>query len=617
MKYFFADLETDMIEAEKYLEVKTCAMVGEGEEYFTTDIEEFIEIILGKFSRTDRPIVYFHNLQYDFAFLFKEMVLKKMQKGSTEFIVRGSQLIGVKFYVIQKSYDKRKNRKRTRRRCIGEIRDSYALLPTSLFEIGRNLGFEKGEIDFENCSFEELKEYNLRDCYLLEKAIKSFISDVEKEYEIEITAIPLTISSFSRTIMKKFYGTDYTLNNVWLNEYFRKWYFGGRVEVFDFNVWEKVKDYDINSLYPYVMHKYKYTQDLVYKETTKKYDELSDYDFVALECLVNEKGYLPLIPERVEGKLVFREGIKRCLLWKEEIDYLLGVGQIDIISITKVYQGDRRHLFKDFVKKAYKLRKRTDKRFYNLIFKIILVSSYGKFAEKTEKEQISIKPLEEMTKEDLKFSREEIDGKFILRTKKTVKLNLNVPIACKITAMGRLELHKHMMKTINKGGKLIYCDTDSIFTDGEYYDEKEVLGEMKLEADIEKLICLNAKEYAYDNKITGRIKMKGFINREGSVEEFLKIYLKPFFIPRKTTFKECIKKYNEDNEYFRFVELKEKRKKTFYCKRVILKDGSTRPMNTKELPSEIEERNKKIIMEMYFNGQSKYELVRRNIGHNN
>ena len=91
--------------------------------------------------------------------------------------------------------------------------------------------------------------------------------------------------------------------------------------------------------------------------------------------------------------------------------------------------------------------------------------------------------------------------------------------------------------------------------------------------------------------------MKGFINREGGVEEFLKIYLEPMEITRKTTFKESIRKYKEDSEYFRYVELKTKQKKTFYSKRVILEDLTTRPLTTEELPSEIEPLNREIILE--------------------
>ena len=124
---------------------------------------------------------------------------------------------------------------------------------------------------------------------------------------------------------------------------------------------------------------------------------------------------------------------------------------------------------------------------------------------------------------------------------------------------------------------------------------------MKLEKDLKKLVCLNAKEYAFDEvEGSGRIKMKGFRNEEGTVERFLKSYLEPYAKTRKTTFKESLNKFSQDENYFRFAAIQIKQKRTFYCKRVILEDLSTRPLTTKELPSEIEKQNKEILMERYF-----------------
>jgi len=323
---------------------------------------------------------------------------------------------------------------------------------------------------------------------------------------------------------------------------------------------------------------------------------MKDYDFYCIEATIIETSNIPLLPERIENKLMFRTGQKRVMMFKEEVDYLLELGQIEILTVHKSFYGQQDYFFKEYIHKCYHLRKNTDKPFYNLLFKLVMNSAYGKYAEKNMKDSIAIKKLEDMTKQDFYNSYEEIDGNFIIRQEKFVHLDLNVPIACKITALSRLVLHKHMMQVLKSQGKIIYCDTDSIFTDKPILETDEELGGMKLEAEIEKLVCLNAKEYAYDTMTKGRIKMKGFINREGSVEEFLRIYLEPFEITRKTTFKESLKKYNEDNEYFRFVELKLKQKKTFYCKRVIMDDLSTRPLTTDELPSEVEEANKQKVL---------------------
>ena len=111
VKRYYADLETDMIEAGNYLEVKTCASITDDEEFFTEDLSEFVTYIISKFRQRERPIFYFHNLQFDFAFLFKEMIMNQLEGITSEYIIRGSNLLVVKFFVNHKSHDKRKNRK--------------------------------------------------------------------------------------------------------------------------------------------------------------------------------------------------------------------------------------------------------------------------------------------------------------------------------------------------------------------------------------------------------------------------------------------------------------------------------------------------------------------------
>ena len=115
-------------------------------------------------------------------------------------------------------------------------------------------------------------------------------------------------------------------------DYFRQFFFGGRCEVFDFNIWERVFDYDKNSLYAYIMQKYTFPIHLTMVKIEKPYDKIRDKDFVGIEATIEEKGYLPLMPERIEKRLMFREGIKKVFMFKEEVDYLLSINQIKIIQ---------------------------------------------------------------------------------------------------------------------------------------------------------------------------------------------------------------------------------------------------------------------------------------------
>lgn len=612
VKYLFGDLETPLIKANTYLSFKTGAFVydykDKTNEFFTKNTKEYIDFMLRMFSIKNKPIFYFHNMQFDLGVTFKDLILTRAKGLTVEFIMRGSQMLAVKFFTKVKYISKKEQKIISKRRCVAEIRDSLALLPEKLELIGKAFGIEKLDIDFETATESELKEYNLRDCHVLKVAIETLKNDVERVFNFKLKTMPLTLGSLSRRIIYAVYGTVYECYSEHINNYFRNYYFGGRCEVFDFNVQYGVTDGDINSLYPYVMKKYKYAIELTFISIEGSYNKIKNKNFYAIECEIEETGAYPLMPERVEKRLMFRVGIKKVLLFKEEFDYLIGLSSIKILFVFNVYYGKEENLFSVFIVKCYSLRKDESKPHYDLIFKLIPNSSYGKYGEKEEKEKIILKHKSIISLNEILQSEECINGFYVIRKTEKVKVKINVAIACKITAMARLELHKKMIYALNNKAKLIYCDTDSLFTDKPVFEIGNKLGDMKLVGNLERLLCLNAKEYAYDeiDEKKSLIRMKGFTKRTGSVKEFLESYLEPFIIERPTTFKESLKKMNEDIDYFSFVEEKTKHKRTFYSKRAINKDLSTRPIRTDEQIKDVVINNANILIKAYFNDYVKH-----------
>ena len=122
--------------------------------------------------------------------------------------------------------------------------------------------------------------------------------------------------------------------------------------------------------------------------------------------------------------------------------------------------------------------------------------------------------------------RETTEGYMICRVLKDLEVkNFNVSIAAAISSYARLELHAAMSAIKNVGGKILYCDTDSIICDINLNDYPEIkkrfqwdgvgneLGTLKNECD-DKIKDKLIKLYGKDNKEMINNKLKELINNE-------------------------------------------------------------------------------------------------------
>ncbi len=124
--------------------------------------------------------------------------------------------------------------------------DSYWLIRASLRKIGEWLDDRKGQVDFQDVSMAELKDYNEQDCKLLYKAIQRVQDTVLSEGgELGITAASTALKTFLKAHMGK--GPIY--NKHRLNELARPAYTSSRVEVIRREC-RSANYYDINSSFP-------------------------------------------------------------------------------------------------------------------------------------------------------------------------------------------------------------------------------------------------------------------------------------------------------------------------------------------------------------------------------
>lgn len=553
------------------------------------------EHILSLTSMRNPCRLYFHNLRFDIAFLYD--LLPNTKDFKYDIIKSNSRVIQFKIYKEYKRV-KKNNEFRIEKKTFLDIRDSLVLFPTSVEKLGNALGLPKLEQDY---FVKEITQDYINYCYRdIEIIIQSLYNLKELcwnnyQYDLNLKNIPLTLPSLAKRVfhvlIERKFGKSIIneIYNVSENQekLFREFYYGGRVEVFDFNKLQNGNYNDFNSHYsaimrentfpipPYNIHK------CVNSEKCFEYWKRNDKIFACI-CNLNENLHIPLIASKLKDKLVFGVGNKQCLLFRKEMEYLLKLKQnvkiVAIITCSKYLD-----LFNDFVDITYDIKKNAIFDSEKILAKLMLNSLYGKFAEKRDKEKITIlQNLDGLSEQELRQTRYTNKG-FIKTTQEHHRyLKTNVVFSMMITALARLKLHQYIMKS----KKPYYADSDSIVSK-DIIDNSNEIGNMSVEFNFTSFQALSCKEYVYERinekqerKIT--IKMKGF----GSIDKTHKEYFKNF-----NTF---ISKYRDgiwQNRLIGFFEafvkdlpfgvvlVFEKYKNTTYDKRWINSDLSTKPFH--------------------------------------
>lgn len=313
-----------------------------------------------------------------------------------------------------------------------------------------------------------------------------------------------------------------------LHRFTRDAYYGGRVEVFRerFDCTDasehrglgyNVLNYgDVNSMYPWAMLGAMPTELSFVREGKIDVEQVGKkyLGFVRCKVVVPRDCYLPPLPYRSDGKLIFPTGVFSGTWTSEELATLRLVGgRIIRVDSSVWFRG--RPIFTDYVRYWYAFRDKM-KRDYDLamdmIAKLFLNSLYGKMGMNSERERLWFFPTDE-----------EFDNH------KLVPLNPETPqfgaykevthseppyviphIAAWVTSRSRVRLWRLMLDFITKGYRLYYCDTDSVVTDGPITDSA-ALGDLKTVCQILRAKFVAPKMY-FIKQANGEhfIKAKGF-----------------------------------------------------------------------------------------------------------
>lgn len=258
-----------------------------------------------------------------------------------------------------------------------ELRDSFSIIPEPL----RNFG-DKREIDYQHLESnvrdqykEEIHEYLFYDCKILYDACSAYR---------KAAGTKKTIASNALAYSKKL-GINPGKTNARFDKKYRKFYYGGRTELFGHARTERnIKILDIHSAYPFAM-----SHDHATGSEFTRGDDLSNLtkeeiqrSFIKIECMSH--GAFPKRISGPEGGLCFPHEYDEYSVTGWEYLVAKEFGLFDHEKIISVRTTDQTINFRDYVEHWYAKKsaiKKSDDPINYTIAKIMMNSLYGKLAQ--------------------------------------------------------------------------------------------------------------------------------------------------------------------------------------------------------------------------------------------
>lgn len=462
--------------------------------------------------------------------------------------------------------------------------DSLNIFPSSVQKIGETIGLKK--LENEKVKTEGLNknnitqldiDYCIRDCEIIYIALAKIF---ESTGTIRITLASLSMFTFRNQFLKKpIYYNEF-------NDEFHESYYGGRTECFKIGK-VNAKVFDVNSMYPFAMVKIKFPDTKTLKKETNVDSKyllylLKRFEGMAKVTVDHKNTYFGYLPCRKEinnqTKLLFPIGIFETTVNFNELKFAVDNEVVKILKVDYVvYSNAIESPFVDFVKFHYEERLKTVNELEKLIYKLKSNSLYGKFGQKIKynTEYFDTLPYEiisELKKTskfyELKlFSQYRSDCFLTTEREKFKNSFFAIPsFSSYITSYCRVLLLKSLLQ--NENNSVVYCDTDSVFLEGEFIGTvNNELGSFKEEnknvIEIRGLKNYTAIENGIKKDIIKGIS-KNSLDLGNGKFEILKYH--------KTL--ESLRRNVEAGLQYKMT----KELKHVYNKRQVLKDGNTKPI---------------------------------------
>lgn len=510
---------------------------------FFTSREEARKFLLKK--RNKKTIFFAHNLQYELSNL-------DFPEGSITPITSSHGIIGGRFG-----------------RSI--FIDTSKFFQTSLKNVGKIFNVQKLDFDtslLKNQTWTTLsneikqivKKYCIRDAKIT--AIAGFYL-VQMTQKLRTSFKSFTAASMSLRLFRLEALTEpINPRPMEINDIERLAYYGGRTEVFDYRKHNEVFYDDINSSYPFSM-----TQPLPrpdkYERVREKYEDIEDYFGITLAKIEAPKLHIPVLPYKLNGKLIFPTGKWIGVYTHAELNYAKQFGY-KIKAIESIIYPEKFTAFENFIKSYYEKKQKSTTEAEKAFYKLVLNSLYGKFAEKRyEKLLCRIETLDKETFERYKDRLFEENGWVSLRGDRLSDPKHCFPVlSAYITSYSRIKLYEDRLK---HSDKICYCDTDSVISpDPIDINLGNEIGQWKR--------CIYKSFQAFAPKfylIDENKKIKGVPKSANELDIFHYTYFKPLKLS------EALRRHMQPNQW---IEVR-KEINPKYDKRIKLPDGTTKPLN--------------------------------------
>lgn len=397
-----------------------------------------------------------------------------------------------------------------------DFRDTVRHIPVSVEELGKLVGLKKAEADLFK------KRGKITESQLIRRCLRD--AGITFRTARELHRIYATLEETPRLTLAS------TARSLWQTQYFKAevfrplpeiWesageaYYGGRTEPFRIGEFGPVTVIDVASMFPWAMKSGRFP---IPWGSFRRVRHTVNIDPQGIYfARIRSDLPLPVLPHRTDHGLIYPNGRFSGWYVGEELEYFRSVG-----GEFKVVRGfeffDDCDPFTDYVEDLFE-KKNSARGPLRTIYKLLLNALYGKFGQKGDK--VVSMPLDRfrrLPRAPLEFRV--WNGLAVYRLSALPPPWSNNVWPAIVTARARIRLHAEMQRIVDAGGRLFYCDTDSVMFDlkgARYPSLVTEPGKFEMRGRFKSIMIVGKKEYmleGFDGTVELHAKGVPFAVRE-------------------------------------------------------------------------------------------------------
>lgn len=410
-----------------------------------------------------------------------------------------------------------------------DFRDTMRHLPISVAAFGELVGLRKREGKlFERVpskrTFAAFERRCLRDSAITYRAARFFHKaygalGVRPRMTLASTALNLWRESFWK---REVWRPDDDLWSAALDAYH-----GGRTQAFAVGAFQDVRVIDAASMFPWAM------TDADLPLPWGLYRHVSQGEapkpFGIYRARVRSALRFPVLPVRTDAGTIYPNGTWiGTYVGEELLGFVRHGGEVRILGGFEL--GETCRPFDAYVAKMFRLKQRA-RGANRLLYKLLLNGLYGKFSQQGRR--VHAVPIEKL----LEMERPPLDwrpwnGLAIYSTDHEPPPWSNHVWPAIVTARARMRLADAIARIVARGGRPLYCDTDSVAFQGSIRFPRQAkrIGDFELRGRFRQAVIIGKKEYALEVR-PGRwephVKGVPFSERERYLREGVAEFSRP------------------------------------------------------------------------------------------